>query len=71
MSTQIENAQTNVQQVDLDIDSLFDGAPVAENIITPSENSSTPSSKKNNIFSKNNVDLSFLDPDSEESKTDD
>jgi hypothetical protein len=56
--------QTSVQQVDLDIDSLFAGAPGAESIVTPSE----PTEVKPNVFSKKNTDLGFLDkqePDSE------
>lgn len=69
MNTQVDSAQTNVQQVDLDIDSLFEGAPVADNIVTPTD---PPAEKtKRNIFSKENIDLSFLDPSSkEEVKTD-
>ena len=35
MSTQ-SSAQTVVQQIDLDIDSLFEGAPGSESVITPS-----------------------------------
>jgi hypothetical protein len=53
------NVQTSVQQVDLDIDSLFSGAPGAESIITPSE----PTELKANIFSKKQTNLDFLDED--------
>ena len=56
------NVQTSVQQVDLDIDSLFDGAPVASNIVTPS---GEPTEIKPNIFSKKQVNLDFLDDDSD------
>lgn len=53
------NVQTSIQQVDLDIDSLFSGAPGAESIITPSE----PTELKANIFSKKQTNLDFLDED--------
>jgi hypothetical protein len=51
--------QTSVQQVDLDIDSLFSGAPGADSIVTPSE----PTEIKPNVFSKKQTDLTFLDAD--------
>jgi hypothetical protein len=50
--------QTSVEQVDIDIDSLFAGAPGAETIVTPTE---APTEIKSNIFSKKGQDLSFLD----------
>lgn len=55
--------QTSVQQVDLDIDSLFAGAPGAESIVTPS---SEPTEVKPNLFSKKQTDLTFLDADGSE-----
>ena len=58
--------QTSVQQVDLDIDSLFSGAPGAESVVTPSE----PTEVKPNIFSKKATDLTFLDEDSDSKKDD-
>ena len=60
MSTQ-QSAQTVVQQVDLDIDSLFEGTPGADTIITPKAEE-----KKPGIFSKGEMDMSFLDPGAEE-----
>jgi hypothetical protein len=54
------NVQTSVQQVDLDIDSLFDGAPGAGSIVTPS---GEPTEIKPNIFSKKQNNLDFLDED--------
>lgn len=62
MSTQQNNAQTVVQQLDLDIDALFEGAPGAGSVVTPTV---TPEDKPN-IFSKKQVDLSFLNPDAVE-----
>jgi len=56
--------QTSVQQVDVDIDSLFSGAPGADSIVTPSE----PTEIKPNIFSKKAQDLSFLDDDNDSKK---
>jgi len=54
--------QTSVQQVDLDIDSLFSGAPSADSVVTPSE----PTEIKPNVFSKRQTDLTFLDADGSE-----
>lgn len=71
MSTQSAAAQTNVQQVDLDIDSLFSGAPDASSVVTP-DAPAAPSkdSKKPSVFTSPAVDLSFLDPGKEESEED-
>lgn len=60
------NVQTSVQQIDLDIDSLFDGAPGASSIITSPSDDATEI--KPNIFSKKTVDLDFLDKE-EDGKT--
>lgn len=54
--------QTSVQQVDLDIDSLFAGAPGADSVVTPSE----PTEVKPNVFSKKATDLGFLDKEKKE-----
>ena len=54
------NVQTSVQQVDLDIDSLFAGAPGADSIVTPTD---APTEIENNIFSKKQTNLDFLDED--------
>ena len=54
------NVHTSVQQIDLDIDSLFDGAPGADSIVTPS---GEPTEIKPNIFSKKQTNLDFLDED--------
>jgi hypothetical protein len=59
--------QTSVEQVDIDIDSLFSGAPGAESIVTPTE---APTETKNSIFSKKGQDLSFLDTDKKEETVD-
>lgn len=74
MSTQSAAAQTNVQQIDLDIDSLFSGAPDASSVVTPdlSDDTSKSGDKKPSVFSTSQVDLSFLDPskDDDSSKDD-
>lgn len=71
MSTQSAAAQTNVQQVDLDIDSLFSGAPDASSVVTPDTPATSPKdSKKPSVFTSPSVDLSFLDPGKEESVED-
>jgi len=48
------SVQTNVQQVDLDIDSWL-GAPGADSIVTPAKD------EKPSIFSQKVQDFSFLD----------
>jgi len=50
--------QTSVQQVDLDLDSLFSGAPGADSVVTPTN---PPTEIKPNVFSKKQTDLTFLD----------
>tara|TARA_R100000322_G_scaffold80605_1_gene50427 strand:- start:208 stop:1536 length:1329 start_codon:yes stop_codon:yes gene_type:complete len=54
-----ENMETtNVQQVDIDLDEIFNGAPGAASVTLPAEESE----KKPNVFSRNaSVDLDFLD----------
>ena len=65
MADNQSNVQTSVQQVDLDIDSLFAGAPGAESLIVPTQ---AEADTKPTIFSKKTTDLEFLDKeDSEDS----
>jgi hypothetical protein len=59
MDTQ-SNVQTNVQQVDVDIDSWL-GAPGAESIVTATSTDAKKPEAKPSIFSKKDVDLSFID----------
>jgi len=56
---------TTVNQVDIDLDDLFGGAPGSDSIVLPD---STP--KKPNMFSTASVDLSFIDED-DDTDTDD
>jgi hypothetical protein len=67
MTENQSNVQTNVQQVDVDIDSWL-GAPGADTMITPTKEEAKP-----NLFSKTTQDLSFLDTPSkkEEDEEDD
>jgi len=53
-----QNVQTSVQEVDVDIDSLFSGAPDASSIVVPTKEETKPS-----VFTKQDTDLSFLDSD--------
>jgi hypothetical protein len=71
MSEKMEQT-TTVQEVDVNLDEIFSGAPGAGSVVTPEKET-----KKPNVFSKaENVDLSFLDDGSvndstkEESKQD-
>ena len=58
--------QTNVQQVDVDIDSWL-GAPGAESIVTPTPAEAKKPEARPSIFSNKDVDLSFIDqPDDKE-----
>jgi len=61
MSTETTSAETtSIQQVDIDLDNLdFLGTPGAENVMLPEE-------KKPNVFTKQTVDLSFIENDSDE-----
>lgn len=63
-TTDTPAAQTSVQQVDLNLDEFL-GAPGADNIVVPSDNS-TPD--KPNFFSKGGTDMSFLDNVGDEDK---
>jgi len=67
MATENKTVESNVAQVDIDLDSLFDGAAGAESVTVPEEN------KPKSIFTKpEKVDMSFADPDfKEEDKNDD
>ena len=60
--------QTSVQQIDIDVDSLFSGAPGAESVVTPTD---APTEIKPNIFSKKGADLSFLDKEESKEETED
>lgn len=61
MATESKTVESNVAQVDIDLDSLFDGAAGAESVTVPEE------SKPKSIFSKpEKVDMSFADPDYQE-----
>lgn len=64
--TQTDNAQTVVQQLDLDIESLFTGAPGADSVITPT----VAPQNKPGIFSNKAVDLNFLNPDAVDEEED-
>ena len=59
MSEELKNIETKAETVNIDIDELFNGAPSAEGITLPQEETSKP-----NIFQKkDDVDMSFTDPE--------
>jgi hypothetical protein len=62
------NVQTSVQEIDVDLDSLFAGAPGADSIVTPT---STSTDSKPNIFSQKAEDLTFLDDEDDSDKDND
>jgi hypothetical protein len=59
--------QTEVSQIDIDLDDIFGGTPGADSIMLPGADETE---KKKSIFSKSTVDMSFIDSD-ESSDTDD
>jgi hypothetical protein len=61
MSETKPTEQTTVQQVDINIDDLFGGAPGADSIMLPTEEEKKPS-----IFSSPKTDLTFLDKEEED-----
>ena len=62
MSEETKTIKTKVEKVDVNLDEIFNGAPVADSITLPDEDS-----KKPNIFNrKQDVDLSFIDNPVEE-----
>ena len=61
MTTESKTVESNVAQVDIDLDSLFEGAAGAGSVTVPEEK------KPKSIFSKpEKVDMSFADPDYQE-----
>lgn len=55
-----KTVETKVEQVDVNLDDIFNAAPGGDSITLPEEN------KKPNIFSRKGTDTSFLDPGVEE-----
>tara|TARA_R100000322_G_scaffold94477_1_gene59265 strand:+ start:1029 stop:2321 length:1293 start_codon:yes stop_codon:yes gene_type:complete len=59
-----KNIETKVEKVDVDLSEIFNGAPGADSVALPEEET-----KKTNIFSrKKDVDVSFIDKPKAESK---
>ena len=56
-----KTVETKVEQVDVNLDDIFNAAPGGESITLPEDN-------KPNIFSRKSTDVSFLDPKSKGSK---
>jgi hypothetical protein len=61
--TDLNNESTKVSEVDVDIDSLF-GAPGAESVMLPADNQE-PEEEKKSVFTREQVDTSFLDKPTE------
>ena len=67
MAEETKTIETKVEKVDVNLDEIFNGAPGADSITLPEEES-----KKPNVFSrKDNVDLSFIDKPAEEKTEED
>jgi hypothetical protein len=56
--SQLQTNQTEVSQIDIDLDDIFGGTPGADSVMLP-DTGSTDSKKS--IFSKSTVDMSFID----------
>ena len=66
-TTQTNTETTSIEQVEINLDELL-GTPGAENVMLP-EGSKPATETKQNIFSKPDVDLSFIDNDSDDGST--
>lgn len=64
--SELPTNQTEVSQVDIDLDDIFGGTPGADSVMLPEAEEKT---NKKSIFSKSTVDMSFIDEES--SDTDD
>ena len=65
MSDETKTIETKVEKVEVNLDEIFNGAPGAESITLPEEET-----KKPNVFSrKQDVDLSFIDTPAKEETT--
>lgn len=64
----VDNTQTSVQQIDLDIDSWL-GAPGADAIVVPEEQKKEDA--KPSVFSAARTDLSFIDDEDEDEEDED
>jgi hypothetical protein len=65
MSDETKTIETKVEKVEVNLDEIFNGAPGAESITLPEEET-----KKPNVFSrKQDVDLSFIDTPTKEETT--
>lgn len=62
--TDLNNESTKVSEVDVDIDSLF-GAPGAESVMLPANEQETEEEEKKSVFTREQVDTSFLDKPTE------
>lgn len=59
---------TKVEKVDVNLEDIFNAAPGADSITLPETKVETPEKKPNVFTRKKNVDVSFLDPKTEEVK---
>lgn len=64
--SEITNESTSVSQVDIDLDEMF-GMPGAENVMLPAQEEEEQEEKKS-VFTRENVDTSFLDKPTTEKK---
>lgn len=69
MTTETKTVASTVAQVDIDLDSLFDGAAGADSVTVPGQTEK----KQKSVFAKSNadVDFSFTNPDADNADDDD
>lgn len=65
--SELPTNQTEVSQIDIDLDDIFGGTPGADSVMLPETEEKT---NKKSIFSKSTVDMSFFDEESSETKDD-
>lgn len=64
--SELPTNQTEVSQIDIDLDDIFGGTPGADSVMLPE----SEETNKKSIFSKSTVDMSFIDEESSDTEDD-
>lgn len=64
--SELPTNQTEVSQIDIDLDDIFGGTPGADSVMLPE----SEETNKKSIFSKSTVDMSFIDEESSDTEED-
>lgn len=65
--SETKTQQTEVSQVDINLDDIFGGTPGADSVMLP-DSGEEKEEKKKSIFSKSEVDMSFIDNESSDTE---